>query len=133
MELVAQESHETGNGFNCIVWDKYTTIWDIDRKLNERATYFYRCCWPVRAMATHIRCPPRIMLLFLKPAFLALMNKEDRSRLKFHDVRPSEIVESLSGYGILKDHLPTEMGGRVELGDQREWIEMRRAIELEEL
>ena len=86
----------------------------------------------MRAMATHVCCPPRIMVLLLKPAFLALMSKEDRSRKKFHDVPESEILKSLSGYGILKDMLPPEMGGHVEL-DQTEWIAMRRAMELEEL
>lgn len=131
MEIVSQESNETGNGFNCIVWDKHTTIWDIDQKLNERNTYFYRSCWPVKATCTHVCCPPKILMLFLKPVMLALMSKEARARLKFH-VAESELLEALCGYGILGSMLPTEMGGTVEL-NQSEWIASRRAVELEEI
>ena len=132
MEIIWQECHETGNGFHCIVWDKYTTIWEVDRKLNDQTFYLYRYCWPVKPMATHVCCPPKILALFLKPVAMALMSKEARARLQFHDVPESEILEVLSGYGILKDMLPTEMGGTVEL-NQYEWIANRRAVEMEEI
>lgn len=71
-------------------------------------------------------------MLFLKPVMLALMSKEVRSRLQFHDGSEDEVLESLAGYGILKSSLPTEMGGTFVL-DQSEWIANRRAAELEEL
>jgi hypothetical protein len=68
----------------------------------------------------------------LKPVLYALMDKRARSRSLYHDVPESEILDVLSGYGILKDMLPVEMGGTVQL-DQSEWIANRRAVELEEI
>lgn len=130
MEIIADESNETGNGFNCIVFDKHTTIWDIDPKLNDRTTFFYQKCWPVKAMATHICPPPLIMMLFLKPVMLALMSKDVRSRLRFHDGAEGEILQSLADYGILPSMLPKEMAGAVEM-NLLEWIDNRRAVELE--
>jgi len=115
-----------------IVFDKFTTIFDIDPKLNRQTTYFYRSCWPVKNMCTHIVCTPKIVKSLAKPVVLALLSKEERSRLKFHDVPECDVIETLAGYGILNDMLPTEMGGSVQL-DQSEWIANRRAVELEEL
>jgi len=48
-----------------------------------------------------------------------------------YNVRESEIIDVLSGYGILKYMLPTEMGGTLVV-NQREWMANRWAIEIEE-
>lgn len=132
MEIASDENRETGNGMNWIVFDKFTTVFDIDPKLNRQMAYFYRSCWPVKAMCTHVVCPPKILMRFFRPIFLALMSKEGRSRLKFHDVPECEVIETLAGYGILQHMIPTEMGGTLLL-NQSEWIANRRAMELEEL
>jgi hypothetical protein len=66
-----------------------------------------------------------------KPMIYALMDKDTRSRTLFHAVPESQILDVLSGYGILKDMLPTKMGGTVRF-DQAEWIANRRAAELQE-
>ena len=50
----------------------------------------------------------------------------------YHNVPETEIIESLSQYGILGSMLPTEMGGRVEFS-QTEWLSQRRSIEMEEI
>jgi hypothetical protein len=62
----------------------------------------------------------------------ALMDRHTRSRVLEHDVPESQILDVLSHYGIMKDMLPTEMGGTIEL-NQAEWIASRRATELEEI
>lgn len=72
------------------------------------------------------------MLRAIKPIVLALMHKELRSRFFIHDVPEGEILASLAPYGLEKDMLPTKMGGTVEL-NVSDWIEMRRAIEMEEI
>ena len=66
------------------------------------------------------------------PILNTLTNKHTRSRKLVHDVPESQLLDVLSDYGILKDMLPTEMGGTVLL-DQAEWIASRRAAELEEI
>jgi hypothetical protein len=123
MEIISDE-------YTSLIFDKYTTIFDIDAILNRQTTYFYLFCWPVKAMGTHVVSSPKILVRLLKPIFLALISKDERSRLKFHDIPDCEVVETLAGYGILQHMLPKEMGGSVDL-NQQEWIAHRRAIELE--
>jgi hypothetical protein len=62
------------------------------------------------------------------------MDKAARCRTLYHDVPASEILGVLADYGILKDMLPTSMGGTIDLDAwQKEWIARRRAIEMEEI
>lgn len=69
----------------------------------------------------------------LKPIVYALADKRARSRAVIHDVSESETLgKNLASFGILKDMLPTEMGGSLKL-DLPEWMENRRAVELEEI
>jgi hypothetical protein len=49
-----------------------------------------------------------------------------------HNVPENEITQVLSRYGILQGMLPAEMGGKLEV-NQGEWIENRRAAELQEI
>lgn len=70
--------------------------------------------------------------LSLRTVLFALTNKCVRSRVVFHDVPESELLDSLSKFGILKDMVPTDMGGTVLL-DRSEWIANRRALEMEEI
>jgi len=83
---------------------------------------------------------------FLAPSFIALTNecvffrqimsavagKESRARTLFHTVPENELFSVLSEYGLQQDMLPTDMGGSLEF-DMLEWIENRRAAELEEI
>ena len=46
--------------------------------------------------------------------------------------RSNEIANVFSSYGILKDMLPTSMGGSIQL-NQSEWIAKRQVIDIEEL
>jgi len=68
----------------------------------------------------------------MRPIISALTDIRSRARTTFHDVPPNAIIDVLSKYGIQKDMVSTEMGGTVVL-DDREWIENRQALELEEL
>ena len=49
-----------------------------------------------------------------------------------HDVPENKIIAILAQYGILACMLPTEMGGTVKQS-QSEWLEQRRAVEMEEI
>jgi len=94
--------------------------------------YFETSAWPLRIGGFHACASPLPMLLVLKPILFALKDKESRSRTVFHDGTESEIIAALSEYGINKDMLPTEMGGSLVFR-QSEWIDNRRAAELEEI
>jgi hypothetical protein len=132
IEVLAQANTDVRSGIVVIVWDKDFTMWDYDDKLNERMAYFDMKCWPVKIIATHICCPPWFMVKVVKPILYALIDKQARSRILFHNVPESHILEVLSNYGFLKGMLPTIMGGTVRL-DQNEWIVSRRSVELGEI
>lgn len=64
----------------------------------------------------------------------AMMDKEGRARTLIHDVPESEILATLSEFGITKDNVPTTMGGSIDLDTWLPlWIGRRRAIEMEEI
>ena len=69
---------------------------------------------------------------FLLQILSAVMDKESRARMLFHTVPENELFSVLSEYGLQQDMLPTDMGGSLEF-DMSEWIENRRANELEEI
>ena len=69
---------------------------------------------------------------FLLQIASAVAGKETRARTLFHTVPENELFSVLSEYGLHQDMLPTDMGGSLEF-DMSEWIENRRAIELEEI
>jgi hypothetical protein len=132
LEVISQENTDIQSGYAMIVWDKEFTIWDFDRRLYERMTYFDMNCWPVKKYATHVCLPSWITVNIIKPILYNLIDKNARSRILFHYVPESQILDVLSNYGILKKMLPTEMGGTVWL-NQAEWIANRRAAELGEI
>lgn len=132
MEIAAEANHDRDSGLVQIVWDKNMTIWDYDHKVFSRVADFETNCWPVKVLANHVCCPPWITTGLLKPILYAFMDKPFRARTLFHDVPESQILELLSSYGIMKNALPTKIGGTIQL-NQSEWIAHRRVMELEEI
>lgn len=132
VELIAREPGYDGRGFILLCWVKDATIFDIDQKINSMLKHFSCNAWPTKAMPSHACCCPEIILRIVKPILRGLIGKEMRSRLIFHDVPESEIVESVAAYGITKDVLPVEMGGTFRF-NLSEWISNRRAVEMEEI
>lgn len=131
-EVISRQNKDVGSGYVQLVWNKGATIWDYDVQGYKRMMYFQRSCWPAKLLATHVCCSPRSSIQIIKPIVFALMKKGARSRSIMHDVPESKIVEVLSEYGILQSMLPSEMGGSLEI-TQSEWLENRRAAELEEI
>lgn len=131
IEVLAQENTHVRSGVVMIVWDKHFTIWDYDDRLYERMTRFDMNSWPVKVTACHCCIAPWFMVRIVKPLLNALRDKQSRSSTLIHDPE-SHMPEVLSNYGILKEMLPTEMGGTVQL-DHAEWISNRRAAELKEI
>lgn len=69
-----------------------------------------------------------------RPLCYAFMDRASRARVVIHDVPESELLGSLSKYGITANMLPTNMGGLVDLDAWLpRFIVQRRAIEMEEI
>lgn len=130
MEVLAQTNNDARSGYVFVCWMKDFTIWDFDLSLYGRVIYFDNECLPVKRIATHVCCKPWIFIQVIQPVILAWLGKRDRLRRRVH--RESNLLESLSECGILKEMLPTEMGGTIRL-DRAEWIATRRAVELKEI
>jgi hypothetical protein len=120
------------SGYIMVTWGKEFTIWNYDGRLYERMTQFDTKCWPVKITARHLCRIPWIVTKIAKPYLYALMDKESRSRMLYHDIPENELLGALSDFGIPMDVLPTDMGGTVRL-NQDEWIANRRAAELKEI
>lgn len=88
-------------------------------------------CWPVKLISNHLCCPPS-EILRVKPLVHSFVSKEFRARTLVHDVPEDEIPQVLWSFGIQSEMLPTQMQGTVLL-DLDDWIDNRRAAELEEI
>lgn len=129
MEVVCREHTGPDSGIVEIIWCKNSMPLNYDAKI--RATCFTKQCWPVTIKANHMCGLSRISARIGLPFALAVKGKQMRARTKVHDVPDSEIVTTLSSFGITRDALPTVMGGGVE-SNQLEWLANRRAVEMEE-
>ena len=132
IEVASQSNNDMRSSVVEISWLKNGTVWDYDHKVYDRMDYLEMSAWPIRFCSFHACCPPSFVHRFVKPIIFAMKDKESRSRTMFHDVPESKILEVMASYGIMKDMLPTDMGGNLEF-DQTEWIANRRASELEEI
>lgn len=131
IEAVTRENTHRECGTVSVVWGEGLTIWDYD-KAYDRLSELLLTSFPMKMLASHICCMPRIVSRVVSPVVNALLNKELRTRLLVHTAPSSEILQALSMYGIERHMLPVEMGGTIEF-DQVEWIENRRALEMEEI
>lgn len=112
------------------MWSKGASLFDYDSKLHDLINYYRDNAWPVKVAAFHVCCASGFILKFIKPILMAIKSKSSRNRTLFHNVPDTEILDTLSTYGILPYMLPAEVGGTVQV-DQSDWIAQRRALELE--
>lgn len=131
VEVTASENTHISSGIVQCVWFAGATIWDYDKVLDRLADFFSNS-FPIKVLASHLCCPPKVITRVVVPIVHAFMNKELRARVLVHDVPEKDILQVLSSYGLEKDMLPLEMGGILELS-QAEWIANRRAAEMEEI
>lgn len=132
MEVAAEQSTNIGSDCVQIIYDKTSTIFDFPRAVYDRLIEFEKACLPLRYAAFHSCCPNVMMNTVMRPVMLALSEKRARSRIIVHHVPESAILDALISYGITDDMLPTELRGTIVL-NQREWMENRLAVEMEEI
>lgn len=131
IEVTASENTHISGGIVQCVWFAGATIWDYDKVYDQMADYFSNC-FPIKILASHLCCPPKVITRFVQPIVHSFMSKEFRARTLTHDVSESDILPVLLSYGITPDMLPVAMGGSVIL-DQAGWMATRRATEMEQL
>ena len=86
-------------------------------------------CMPIRFSVLHI-CHPTPILRIASRIFLIFAPERLRKRCLMHSGTVEHVVFTLeSKYHISRAHIPTEMGGNLEL-DVMKWIQERRAAGL---
>lgn len=133
-EVASQEDDDTCSGIVYITWAKGSSIWDYthDQVAYDSLVRFEKTCLPVRRAFSHVCCPSSVMLKTIRPIVFALLSKRSRARSMWHAGPEQDVLNTIAGYGMTKDMLPSVMGGSCRL-DQLEWMAKRRSIEMEEI
>jgi hypothetical protein len=129
MEVSSQSNTDINAGVCQIIWDKGSSPFDFDRYAWQGYISHLTHSWPMKPTAIHACCTPSFVIRIIKPILFYFMDREGRARVIFHGPE-SEVPNSLSSYGILRDTIPAHMGGTLEY-DPSLWIANRRAVELE--
>jgi len=110
-------------GIVFIVYLKDTCVRHFDRSLVQLLANSIRGVLPVRVSAIHMFHAPKVFEVMFDVVSLLLGDRLTK-RLKMYSGEDSAIHDQLSDFGILPNHLPKELGGVLEL-DQNKWIAER--------
>ena len=102
-----------------------TTLQEEDRKLDALMLRHVRSALPVRIVGVHHYISPQI-LEYVVPVLLPMLGKEMRHRYVYHRGSEEQFLEELARYGISKDILPREMGGKCQFS-YATWLDDRAA------
>jgi len=110
-------------GIVFIVYLKDTCVRHFDRSLVQLLANSIRGVLPVRVSAIHMFHAPKVFEVMFDVVSLLLGDRLTK-RLKMYSGEDTIIHNQLSEFGILSNHLPKELGGVLEL-DQNKWIAER--------
>jgi len=85
---------------------------------------------PVRVSAFHF-CTPDTIPFFkvLRSVFVLVVDKVDRSRVKFHTGESVELQYQMSSYGLPVDLLPLTPTGNIKTTYLKQWLKLRKIVE----
>mmetsp|Transcript_17202 Transcript_17202/g.38056 ORF Transcript_17202/g.38056 Transcript_17202/m.38056 type:complete len:639 (-) Transcript_17202:284-2200(-) len=83
---------------------------------------------PIRMRAFHFCCPSRMANYMIEPVVRYAVRRDMRLRFKKHNGSVESVRQTLEGYCLPRDRLPTELGGDVVL-DLKTWMLGRWALE----
>lgn len=119
------------NGFVIILWfdSNFKGSYETMRPLREIPI---QRCWSwgcARASAIHVCTPDTPFFRFRRSAMVLQVNKQQRSRIKFHVGKPVELHYSLQSYGIPTENIPMTWSGTIKDAYLKNWMKLRKAIE----
>jgi len=80
---------------------------------------------PLRVAAVHI-CKPTFIFSSVFSVVKVLMGERLRKRIKKHSGKDEHVLKRLADFGLTKDMLPSEFGGKLAL-DHASWLKTRRS------
>lgn len=129
---VAGEDFETQcKGIVVIIWPVSDVaikhLRNKERMIETQRKQFQGSC--VRVCAFHFCVPPNPFFQVLRTVFAMTLDKQMRSRLKFHVGQMTELQYLVKGYGIPVDLIPLTATGNVKIQNLRAWLKVRSTIE----
>jgi len=86
----------------------------------------------IRVSSIHL-CTPDTPLYRFRRSILALRLRRERSRVKIHVGKSTELLYTLQSFGLPTDYIPIAFTGKVKVKYVKEWIRLRQLIEDERL
>jgi len=96
-------------------WDKQTTLWSYDRRLDKFVIDLEDNFLPLVVTAIHVCSVQGALWRLLKPVILATFGRRTRARLRIHLESDGDIADVLHQFGIKRHALPTFMGGHIDV------------------
>ena len=123
--MVALEEESTQQRGIVIIFWPYKERWDQpNRQFLSLLASSVKGALPVRLSAIHV-CQHKPIFNLLIPLVKFFMGERLRKRLRFHSGSNDQVRTALAPYGLTKNVLPTELGGDVEL-QQEKWLAARK-------
>lgn len=117
--LLENESTQQ-KGIVFLVYLRNAYPWHFDRSLVQALSNSIRGVLPVRVSAIHIFHAPYLFEVLFDVVSVLLGERLTR-RMKMYSGEDSLILDDLSEFGILPSRIPVDLGGSLEL-DQDRWI-----------
>ena len=106
LESLLEDPIAARKGFVLISWDRETSLWNYDRKLDSSFAIIEGECFPIRFAAVHICHCTNLVTNLLKPIVLGMVERRVRNRIWWHSESGRELYNNLRVCGINQDMVP---------------------------
>lgn len=125
MHAALEDEETQKKGLVVIAYPKKVKLSQVDRALTKMNMDSLKGCLPIRIGVFHVCHPPGFFQLVF-PVFKMFLGERLRKRFRVHGGSDNHVLETLAGFGLTKDHLPSEIGGNIVL-DHTDWLVDRKA------
>ena len=101
----------------------------MDRKLLKMLLPSILGVMPMRTSAYHVCNAPTVVASVAYPFIKPFLPDGLRKRVFFHSGAEAKLLDQLKMYGLEKNAIPTQIGGRFEINHMK-WLDQRRVDEL---
>ena len=125
LHAVLEDEETQKKGVIFTVYPHRAKLSQFDRALARMNMESIKGCIPVRMTGIHICHPPSFFQIIF-PIFKIFMGERLRKRVRVHGGSESHVLDRLTGFGLTKDKLPSDLGGKLVL-DHEGWLDERKS------
>lgn len=122
MIVINQDTLDRRRGFVLVLYPKKASYKQFDPVLLHSISLVLRYT-PTLLRSIHV-CHPEAMFHVVKPMMMHVCGPRMRKRFRVHYGSNERVLQKLAECGIPRDHLPSELGGTVNL-DPVKWLSAR--------